>query len=309
MNHANEIRPLTRLARPHAALITTVEAVHIEHFDGIEGIADAKAEIFEGLEPGGSAVINHDNGQFARLKAAAARAGAAHILSFGEAAGCDAALLSYAVAEGGSRVTARVRGQTLSYLVGAPGRHLVQNSLGILLIVSALGGDVAKAAAALAHVEAAKGRGSRSRIALPGGSFELIDESYNANPASMAAALALLGEAEPGVQGRRIAVLGDMLELGPKGPAMHAGLIAPVRQAGCDLVFCSGTLMENLWAEVPASMRGAHAGSSAILLPLVDAAIRPGDVVMVKGSFGSRMGLIVEALKSRQTVEGAVSRA
>ncbi|HRE59835.1 MAG TPA: UDP-N-acetylmuramoylalanyl-D-glutamyl-2,6-diaminopimelate--D-alanyl-D-alanine ligase [Micropepsaceae bacterium] len=309
MNHADEIRPLTRLARPHAALITTVEAVHIEHFSGIEGIADAKAEIFEGLEPGGAAVINHDNSQYGRVRDTAQRLGIASILSFGSDPACDAALISYAPGETGSQVTARVRGQTLSYVVGAPGRHLVQNSLGILLVVSALGADVAKAAASYAHVGAAKGRGSRSRIAIGSDAFELIDESYNANPASMAAALALLGEAKPGPSGRRIAVLGDMLELGPGGPDMHEGLIAPVTNAGCDLVFCSGKLMARLWAVLPPERRGAYAETSAILLPLVDAAIRAGDVVMVKGSFGSRMGLIVDALKSRQTVEGAVSRA
>lgn len=309
MNHADEIRPLTKLARPHAALITTVEAVHIENFSGIEGIADAKAEIFEGLEPGGAAVINHDNGQYQRVRATAQRLGVGSIFSFGADGACDAALVSYESGDAGSNVTARIRGRTFSYILGAPGRHLVQNSLGILLIVSALGADVAKAAAAFAHVGAAKGRGSRSHIPHGSGTFELIDESYNANPASMAAALALLGEAKPGQSGRRIAVLGDMLELGPGGPAMHAGLIDPVTKAGCDLVFCSGKLMAHLWAAVPAAMRGAHADNSAILLPLVDAALRAGDVVMVKGSFGSKMGLIVDALKSRQAVEGAVSRA
>lgn len=309
MNHADEIRPLTKLARPHAAMITTVEAVHIEHFSGIEGIADAKAEIFEGLEPGGAAVINHDNSQYGRVRETAQRLGVARILSFGCDPSCDAALVSYESGDAGSAVKARLSGEAISYTVGAPGRHMVQNSLGILLVVSALGADLAKAAAAFAQVGAAKGRGSRSRIAIGSGTFELIDESYNANPASMAAALALLGEAKPGPSGRRIAVLGDMLELGPGGPAMHAGLIGPVTKAECDLVFCSGKLMAHLWAEIPAARRGAHTESSAILLPLVDAAIRAGDVVMVKGSFGSRMGLIVEALKSRQAVEGAVSRA
>jgi UDP-N-acetylmuramoyl-tripeptide--D-alanyl-D-alanine ligase len=297
MNHADEIRPLTKQVKPDVAMVTTVEAVHLEHFPSVEAIAHAKAEIFEGLEPGGVAVINADN-PYAPLLAAAANKAGARVWTFGEQGG-EAQFISLSLGDSSSDIEADILGEQVRFTYGAPGRHFAQNALGLLLVVKALGADVRAAAEALRDVRAVKGRGARETIAMEGGSFDLLDESYNANPASMAAALAVLGVATPGPGGRRIAVLGDMLELGPQAGAMHAGLVPAVVAAGCDLVFASGPAMSHLWAELPVSIRGAYAQSSSDIASLVAADIRPGDVVMVKGSLGSRMALVVDALKAR----------
>jgi len=297
MNHADEIRPLTRQVKPHVAMVTTVEAVHVEHFGSVEGIADAKAEIFEGLSPGGIAVVNADNPHAARL-AAAANAVGARVWTFGEAGG-EAQLISLSLDTYSSEIEAKILGDTVRFTYGAPGRHFVQNALGMLLVVKALGADVPAAAEMLRNVRAVKGRGERHVIAVDGGAFDLIDESYNANPASMRAAIALLQQARPGAGGRRIAVLGDMLELGPESPAMHAALAATLMDAGVDLVFASGPAMSHLWAALPVSIRGAWSEKSSDIASLIAADVRAGDVVMIKGSFGSRMSLVVDALKAR----------
>jgi UDP-N-acetylmuramoyl-tripeptide--D-alanyl-D-alanine ligase len=298
MNHAGEIEPLTRLVRPHVAIITTVEPVHLEFFGSLEAIADAKAEIFLGLEPGGAAVINRDNPQFARLEQSAKRAGVERIVSFGEHAGAEVQLVKCVLQPDGSTVQARVLGTDVAYKLGAPGRHLVLNSLAVLAAVALVGGDLALAALALAELQPASGRGSRIALDVPGGTVLLIDESYNANPASMRAALALLGQAEVAARGRRIAVLGDMLELGPGGAGLHRALAEAVVAHGVDLVFCCGPLMRALWDALPSACQGGYAETSAALEPQVLAAIQPGDAVMVKGSLGSRMGPIVNALAS-----------
>lgn len=304
MNHADEIRPLSHQVKPDAAMVTTVEAVHLEHFPDVAGIAAAKAEIFEGLKPGGVAVINADNPYAPQLAAAANTAGA-RVWTFGEKGG-EAQLISLTLGETSTEIEADILGQPIRFIYGAPGRHFAQNALGLLLIAKALGADVKAAADALRGVRAVKGRGERVRIAIEGGAFDLIDESYNANPASMAAALALLGQSQPGEGGRRIAVLGDMLELGPQSPALHAGIAEAAIASGADLVFASGPAMTHLWAELPVSIRGAYAPASADIADQVAAHMRPGDIVMVKGSLGSRMALVVAALKARaiQTAEG-----
>jgi UDP-N-acetylmuramoyl-tripeptide--D-alanyl-D-alanine ligase len=297
MNHAGEIEPLSRLARPHVAIITTVAPVHLEFFGSLAKIADAKAEIFLGLEAGGAAVINRDNSQFARLKRRAKEAGVARIVSFGEHEQADARLIKCALHPGCSAVQADILGTELTYKIGAPGRHLVHNSLAVLAAAVLVGADLALAALALADFKPASGRGAAFEIDLPGGPATVIDESYNANPASMAAALALLGQRPVGARGRRIAVLGDMLELGPRGRALHRGLLAPVDANAIDLVFCCGPLMRALWRALPASRRGGYAEDSAALEPQVLSAVGAGDVVMVKGSLGSRMAPIVKALQ------------
>jgi UDP-N-acetylmuramoyl-tripeptide--D-alanyl-D-alanine ligase len=299
MNHAGEIAPLTRLVRPQVAIITTVEPVHLEFFGSIEAIADAKAEIFLGLEPGGAAVLNRDNSQFARLARSARDAGVGRIVAFGEHARADARLIRCSLQAGGSTVQARILGSDVTYKLGAPGRHLVLNSLAVLAAVSLLGADLALAALALAQLQPASGRGSRVTLEVPGGNALLIDESYNANPASMQAALALLGQADVGARGRRIAVLGDMLELGPGGADLHRRLADAVRDNAVDLVFCCGPLMRALWEALPTSCQGGYAETSAALEPHVLAAVQPGDTVMVKGSLGSRMAPIVKALSGR----------
>ncbi|HTS41320.1 MAG TPA: UDP-N-acetylmuramoylalanyl-D-glutamyl-2,6-diaminopimelate--D-alanyl-D-alanine ligase [Xanthobacteraceae bacterium] len=296
MNHAGEISPLTRIVRPHVAIVTTVEPVHLEFFPSIEAIADAKAEIFLGIEPGGAAVINRDNPQFARLERAAKAANVGRVVSFGEHEKADARLLKFALQPDSSTVQARILGADVTYKVGAPGRHLVQNSLAVLAAAVLAGADLARAAIALAELAPATGRGTRITLDLPGGPALLIDESYNANPASMRAALALLGQAPIGARGRRIAVLGDMLELGEQGKTLHRGLAEPISANAIDLVFCSGPLMQSLWQALPSERRGGYAETSAALEGEVLAAIRAGDAVMVKGSLGSKMGPIVKAL-------------
>jgi UDP-N-acetylmuramoyl-tripeptide--D-alanyl-D-alanine ligase len=299
MNHANEIRPLVKMVRPHVAIITTVEPVHLEFFPNVEGIADAKAEIFEGLEPGGAVVLNRDNAHFARLEARARSLGIGRIVSFGAADGADARLLDVALHPGGSAVHARILGEEITYKLGLPGRHMAMNSLAVLAAAALAGAELVTSALALSEIAPVTGRGARARLCLAQGDVTLIDESYNANPASMAAALAVLGEAVPGPGGRRIAVLGDMLELGPTGPELHAELAVPVAKAGVDLVFCCGPLMRNLWDALPSRQRGGYADASAALEGEVAAALRAGDVVMVKGSLGSRMKVIVSSLEKR----------
>jgi UDP-N-acetylmuramoyl-tripeptide--D-alanyl-D-alanine ligase len=305
MNHAGEITPLTKLVRPHVAIVTAIEPVHLEYFGSLEKIADAKAEIFTGIEPGGSAILNRDNAQYARLTAAAKTAGIARIISFGEHAKADARLLRYSLQADCSTVEARILGLDVTYKLGAPGQHLVLNSLAVLAAVSLVGADLALAALALNQLKSATGRGARVILRMPSGSVLLIDESYNANPASMRAAIALLAQAPVGPQGRRIAVLGDMLELGRESAEMHRSLVAPIEAAGVDLVYCSGPLMHALWEALPSGRRGGYAETAAGLEPAVLDAIRDGDAVMVKGSLGSKMGPIVKALERqfpRQTV-------
>jgi UDP-N-acetylmuramoyl-tripeptide--D-alanyl-D-alanine ligase len=296
MNHAGEIAPLSRLVRPHVAIITTVEPVHLEFFDTVEAIADAKAEIFTGLSPGGTAVINRDNAHFARLRDAARAAGASRIVTFGEHAEADARLDKVALHPECSAVAASILGVDVTYKIGAPGRHVVLNSLAVLTAVSLIGADLALAALALAELQPPAGRGVRRRLVVPGGTALLIDESYNANPASMRAALALLGQVPMGPRGRRVAVLGDMLELGTQGSELHRALVEPVLAHDIDLVFCSGPLMHALWEALPPERRGGYAKTSAALEPVVLGDIHAGDAVMVKGSLGSKMGPIVAAL-------------
>jgi UDP-N-acetylmuramoyl-tripeptide--D-alanyl-D-alanine ligase len=298
MNHAGEIAPLTRMARPHAALVTTIAPVHIEYLGSIEAIADAKAEIFLGLEPGGTAALNNDAPQFERL-AKSAQAHGARVLKFGRGADCDAQLVGVEAINCGSRVKTKILGRELAFVLGAPGVHMAENALGALLAAQALGADVAACAAALERFSPQQGRGARFSVATPDGPAIIIDESYNANPASMRAALKLLAAANPGPKGRRIAVIGDMLELGPKAEAMHAELAAELSASRVDLLFGAGPLTRALYDAAPASMRAAWAERSNELTDEVARALRGGDIAMVKGSNGSRMGPLVAALRDR----------
>jgi UDP-N-acetylmuramoyl-tripeptide--D-alanyl-D-alanine ligase len=299
MNHAGEITPLVRMVRPHIAIVTAVEPVHLEFFDSVEAIADAKSEIFAGVEPGGTAVVNRDNPHYARVRRRARQAGVAHIVTFGEHARADARLVKCALQPDCSTVEARICGTPVTYKVGAPGRHLVMNSLAVLAAAHLAGADLARSALALAQQAPAAGRGTRLTVDLPQGQALVIDESYNANPTSMRAALALLGQAPIGPGGRRIAVLGDMLELGAAGVDLHRGLAEPIRANDIDLVYCAGPLMAALWQALPPARRGGHAMSAVELEPQVLAAVRAGDAVMIKASAGSRMGPIVTALTRR----------
>lgn len=297
MNHAGEIAPLSRLVRPHIAIVTAVAPVHLEHFASVEDIADAKAEIFAGVTPGGAAVLNRDNDHFERLLAHARSAQIARVVSFGEHETADARLIACALQPASSTVRATILGEDVTYKLGAPGRHLVLNSLAVLAAAKLAGADLALAALALAELTPAAGRGTRIELHLPGGPALLIDESYNANPVSMRAALALLGQAPLGPYGRRIAVLGDMLELGRDAAALHRDLAESVVANGIDLVFCSGPQMRNLWQALPSERRGGYAENSKGLEPQVLDAVQGGDAIMVKGSNGSKMAPIVKALQ------------
>ncbi len=301
MNHAGEISRLTRMIRPHVAIITNIEAAHIEFLGSLDAIADAKAEIFEGVEGGGVAVLNRNSPQYGRLAAHAARAPAvARIVTFGRDSQADVRLVDATPGPDGSDVRASVFGREIAYRVGLAGPHWQANSLTVLATVVALGEDVDAAAGALADLAALPGRGARHALSVAGGTATLIDESYNANPASMRAAIATLAAARPGRGGRRIAVLGDMRELGGESRALHVGLARPLTDNAIDLVFCAGEEMARLFAALPRAQRGAHAATAAELAPVVAGALRPGDVAMVKGSHASGMHAIVA-----QLIEGA----
>jgi MurE/MurF fusion protein len=305
MSAAGEITPLSGFVRPHVAMITTVEPVHLAQFEGVEAIADAKGEIFGGLEQGGIAVLPKDNPHYERLHAHAKASKAANIVSFGTDENADARLIKLNLQPSSSMVEASINGKLIAYKLGAPGKHMVMNSLGILASVEALGGDLALAGLALASFTPTAGRGARTSLNIKNGTFALLDESYNANPASMRAAFDVLGRIEAGKRGRRIAILGDMLELGAESAAMHAALKEPLESSGIDLVLACGPLSKHLFDALKPSMRCFYAENSQALEAGVFKIIRAGDVVMVKGSNGSKMSQIVAALKETYGVSGA----
>ncbi|KPF66015.1 UDP-N-acetylmuramoylalanyl-D-glutamyl-2, 6-diaminopimelate--D-alanyl-D-alanine ligase [Bosea sp. AAP35] len=299
MNHPGEILPLARLVRPQVALITTIQPVHLAAFDSLEGIAEEKAGVFWELEPGGTAIVNADIPQADLLERIAKSGPAGQVIRFGESLDADVRLISCALRSDVSTVDAVVMGQPVTYRLGSPGKHIVLNSLAVLAAIKALGADLALAALALGDLRPPAGRGAQQRLEAPGGIFTLIDESYNGNPASMRAAIENLGRIPVAGRGRRIAVLGDMLELGPTGPDLHKGLHEAITANGIDAVFACGPLMRGLYDSLPSTLRGAYAAQASGLEPLVLDAIRAGDVVMVKGSLGSRMGPVVKALAMR----------
>jgi UDP-N-acetylmuramoyl-tripeptide--D-alanyl-D-alanine ligase len=298
MNHPGEVVPLTKLIRPHIAIITMVASVHLEFFTSEEQIAEAKAEIFAGLEPGATAILNRDNSHFELLKKRALEAGTERIIAFGAHDEADAKLTSLITAGNGSDVEAVICGEVVSYRVGAPGRHQVMNSLAVLAAVHAAGGDVQAGAHALGAMHAQAGRGARTQFSLGAGDLLLIDESYNANPASMRAALETLGDIPKVEFPRRIAVLGDMLEMGETSSKLHGDLAQPVDESGVDVVFACGPHMRALYEALPESRRGAYADSSKGLETALLETVQAGDVVMVKGSLGSAMGPLVKALRA-----------
>ncbi len=296
MSHRGEIAHLASLARPHVAVITNVEAAHLAFFESEQAIADAKAEIFGSMDATGAVLLNRDNQHFSRLHRHAEQAGLEQIYSFGEAAEADFQLLDYALAPEGSEVCASVLGDVVEFRVGAPGRHWVQNSLAVIGTAHLLGAEIWDVMAALAEAQPAKGRGLHHRVALADDEFELIDESYNANPASMRAAIEVLATLVPRPGGRRIAVLGDMLELGSDAANLHRDLAAGLGRSNVDLIFLAGQHMAALADALPESKIGAYATTSEDLVDAVVASVAPGDVVLVKGSLGSAMAPIVEAL-------------
>jgi UDP-N-acetylmuramoyl-tripeptide--D-alanyl-D-alanine ligase len=293
MNNRGEIAPLSRLARPHVAVISAIGTAHIGHLGSQAAIAEEKADILLGLEPGGTAVLPADTPFLPRLRARAAEAGAA-MVTFGEAEEADCRLLSWSGDAEGVSAEVEFRGAILPVRIGAPGHHMALNACSVLAAVAALGEDVGRAAAALALFGAGAGRGERVAIRLPGGTATLIDDSYNASPASIRAGLGVLS-AQPAR--RRIVALGEMRELGDAAAAMHAELAPDVAQVA-DLVFCCGPMMAHLFEALPPERRGAHLPDSAALAAMLSAALEPGDAVLVKGSLGSRMAVVVAALKA-----------
>ena len=292
MNHAGEIAPLSRLARPHVALITNVEPAHIGHLGSLEAIADEKASIVAGLEPDGAFVLPGDAAMLPRLRD---QAGSVRTLLFGTGEECSARLLHATADAEGTDVVAEVAGDRVELRLAAPGRHMAMNAVAALAATAALGADPVLGVAALQEFAPVIGRGARRSVAVSGGAALLLDESYNASAVSVRAALGVLA-LQPA--DRRVAVLGDMLELGAYGEAEHASL-APDVAANADIVFTCGTLMRTLHEAVAPALRGVHAPDAATLAPFVTQALLPGDAVLVKGSLGSRMKLIVQAIERR----------
>jgi UDP-N-acetylmuramoyl-tripeptide--D-alanyl-D-alanine ligase len=295
MNHRGEIAPLTQLVRPHAALVTTIAPAHVQNLGSLEAVADEKGDVYAGLEPGGAALVPNEAPHADRLIGAAERNGA-NIIRFGREAGCEARLLKFEMVEGGAIAEADILGRAIRYRIGAEGAHWALNSVAALAAADVVGADLHAAAHALADLRAVDGRGAARKIVAAFGAFLLVDDSYNANPASMAAAFATLGARNPGPGGRRIAALGDMLELGPDERAFHAGLAAPLEAAGVELVFCAGARMAALNEALPPERRGGYAESAEALIPVLAGSLRSGDVVLVKGSNSARMSRVVAAL-------------
>lgn len=315
MNHAHEITPLSQMVKPDIAIITTVASVHAGNFDnGEEGIAHAKAEIFDGMMVGSAAILNKDNEWF-DLLANKAQEKQIRIVSFGEDKDADARMTGFLVAANGSRVEADILGEKISFTLQSTGKHLALNAIATLAAVKIAGGDLTKAARELGKIEPLAGRGKRELIDLgeKDNPVILIDESYNASPVAMKAAFKVLAMVDPGRGGRRIAVLGDMYELGSDAERLHKELALPLEAAGVQLVYTSGPLMKNLYNALPESKRGAHIDDTRELAKIVPDVLRPGDVVMVKGSRGPgekpRMQLVVEALRALPDKLGLVGKA
>ena len=294
MNHPGEIAPLARLARPHVALITAIAPVHIGHLGSLEAIAIEKGAVFAGLEPGGIAVIPAEAPHVERLREAA---GAHTVLGFGTGAGADAVLLGADSTPDAVRLRARVLGTAVETRLAAPGAHMAMDATAAMLAAAALGVAPGDAAAALAGFAPVRRRGERRTLRVADGEALLLDESYNASAASVRAALAVLALQRAQ---RRVAVLGDMLELGEAGPAEHLSLVADIAHCA-DRLFACGPLMRPVYEAVPARLRGAWAEDAAALAPAVAADLRAGDAVLVKGSLGSRMARIVAALEETAT--------
>ncbi len=294
MNHAGELAALTRLVRPHVAIVTAIAPAHREFFASEEEIADAKGEIFQGLEEGGMAIVPFDSPHRDRL-IAAARPYAATIRTFGLGEGADIRARDVVASpKGGSLVTAVLPEAELTFTISQHGEHWVSNALAVLGAVEALGGDLAQAGLALADLPGIKGRGERHRVAVDGGEALLIDESYNANPASMAATLKTFGGLS--IAGRRIAVLGGMRELGESSDEFHAGLAGPVEAAGVELAILVGEEMEALAKALGAKVKMAHVPDAATAIEIARAEARPGDAILVKGSNSIGLAALVEAL-------------
>jgi UDP-N-acetylmuramoyl-tripeptide--D-alanyl-D-alanine ligase len=296
MNHADEIRPLVKLVRPHVAIITLIAAAHLGHFRGLDDIARAKAEIFEGLDRNGHALINRDDARYKLLEKLAKEAGVKHIHGFGENAKAEFRLLKYTPSADHSVISAAIGKSEVVARIGVPGRHIAQNTLAVLGAAKLVGAEVARVAVALGDLQAEGGRGRRYQLAK---GITLIDESYNANTASMQAAIDLLDQTPVAEKGRRIAVLGDMRELGAHSAKLHASLSAMIEPTKIDLVFLGGPEMSALAAVLPPERLAKHLPDVEVLKPVLLAAIKPGDTIMVKSSNGVGFSKLVTAIRDK----------
>ena len=305
MNHPGEIAPLSRMARPDVVVVTTVAPAHLEAFESVEGIAHEKASIIEGLQPGGVAILQADV-VTSPILCAKAKAAQVRCLTFGAAEGADYRMVSVQIGDDSTVVRATRQGQPVLYKVMSPGRHFAANGLAVLAVADALGLDPVISATDLGRWQPPAGRGVRERIMLDlveETGFELIDDAFNANPASMAASLEVLVNARPqdGIgsraKGRRIAILGDMLELGPTEAALHAAIAETPGLAAIDLIHCVGPRMKALHAALPRGQRGDWVATAAELVPRARHLIDAGDIILVKGSKGIKVSLMVDALR------------
>lgn len=296
MNHPDEIRPLVKMVQPHVAIITTIAAAHLGNFKSIKEIATAKAEIFEGLVPGGHAILNRDSDQFNFLDRAAQALGVENIHTFGQHPKADFRLAEFNGSEENSALWLTLGGETFEIAIGAPGRHIAENALAVLGAVTLVGADLDKAIEALSTLQPEKGRGKRHKLSLGTSYFTLIDESYNANPASMRAAISLLAASASDSRTRRIAVLGDMLEMGDHSQKVHADLAGPLLAAGIEHVWLAGPEMAALRDSLPDSVHVEYREKTEDLAAFVLETVAPGDVLMVKSSLGTGFGKIVAAL-------------
>jgi len=300
MNHSGELAALTRLVRPHVAIVTAIAPAHSAFFADESEIADAKGEIFQGLEPGGAAIIPYDSPHRDRL-IAAAQPFAGRVLTFGSDRKADVHIQDVVPIEQGTLVSLILPDAELTFTIAPPGEHWVSNAMAVIAAVWAVGGDLAAAGLALADMEGLAGRGQRSRIAVGEGEALLIDESYNANPASMAATIKMLGE-QPAE--RRIAILGEMRELGAGSPAYHAGLAEPLREAGVDFALLVGPEMRALANALEGRIEFAHVPDAGAALDSVETLIAPGDAILVKGSNAIGLSRLVEHLRSKAVAGG-----
>jgi UDP-N-acetylmuramoyl-tripeptide--D-alanyl-D-alanine ligase len=296
MNHPGEIRPLVKMVRPHIAIVTVIAAAHLGFFRNLEEIARAKAEIFEGLEPDGAALINRDDPRSKLLDKLAREAGVKRILGFGENARATYRLLKCVLHADHSTIAANIGKQEIVARIGAPGRHMVQNMLAVLGAAHLAGADVARVALALGDLSPESGRGRRHVLRHPQGTITLIDESYNANPASMKAAMELLNATPVAGNGRRIAVLGDMLELGAHSAKLHAALAELIVGTGTGTVLLAGPEMKALADVLPGDIATAYRAGVEELQPVLFETIGPGDAVMIKSSKGIGFSRLVDAL-------------
>lgn len=296
MNHLHEITPLVKMVRPDLALITTIAPAHLGHFKDLEEIALAKSEIFDGMAKNGVAILNRDNEFFEFLSQKARDKNITDIESFGDNAHADMRLISANLLPAKSEVVATYKGIEFNYTISSAGSHQVKNSLGLLLAIACLGIDVNDVLPSLQSIELSDGRGAQSELKFRNGHIKFIDESYNANPASMVAAFGVLSAQQPTASGRKVAIVGDMLELGAESPQIHGQLAAELVNAKIDLVLACGSDMKNCYNLLPQDMRGGYAENSALLTKILNDKLLPNDVVMVKGSLGSRMSEIVNKI-------------